>query len=87
MLINEINQLHRLFKTAPSERVYRRIGKIEAAARTGSICLSGLVQMARLLFIIGPSALVWNRQEAAASDEQFAEVPTLCTSITIEITV
>jgi hypothetical protein len=88
---SELNALRRLFESAPSGRVYFAGSEKSAQAvlrsRTLSTWFSGLVRVATLLFIVGPRALAANRQEAAASDEQSAQVPTPCTSITIEITV
>jgi hypothetical protein len=89
--INELNALRRLFESAPSGRVYFAGSEKSAQAvqrsGVGSTRFSGVVGIARLLFIVGPRALAANKHEAAASDEQSVQVPTPCTSITIEITV
>lgn len=68
-----------------SARAVQRFNRVYTAA--GNSRLRAIVRMVAMLTVFAPSTFIANRMEAAIPENQWSQLPTQCTSVTIEVTV
>jgi hypothetical protein len=96
ILIDDIEALQNVLQWSRSGRIYyagseksarvvQRFNQALSTSGTGPV--ARLIRIATMLFSVTPAALVANRLEAAAPEEQSTQMPQHCTSITIDVTI